>query len=284
MYLEYTINYCTNNTYESLVKSAFWQFLIQPETNETQELIAVEFKNSLNIPHEFSINGYGFNSIRVTPKKAFKEIHFYASFTLKKKEIALDLIESKLTIEREMNILNSLYFKVDFESFLKTTSYTQLQNNDRNLYLFDWSLSVLKNLQNLNSWVFNYIKFKANTTTVNSTLDEVITIKHGVCQDFTHLFCAIARLNKIPARYVSGYLHQGNGYFGDSQMHAWAETYVPSKGWVGFDPTNNLFTNSNHIKVCHGKDYKDCAPLKGVVFALGKNKTSHTVQVLSQQQ
>jgi transglutaminase-like putative cysteine protease len=67
-------------------------------------------------------------------------------------------------------------------------------------------------------------------------------------------------------------------------MHAWAEAYVPQIGWLGFDPTNNLIANANHIKVAHGRDYSDCSPLKGVLFTTGKNKTSHSVHVSSQQQ
>lgn len=50
------------------------------------------------------------------------------------------------------------------------------------------------------------------------------------------------------------------------------------------DPkANTLLANENHIKVAHGKDYTDCPPLKGVVYSTGKNKTSHSVEVSSQQ-
>jgi hypothetical protein len=52
---------------------------------------------------------------------------------------------------------------------------------------------------------------------------------------------------------------------------------------MGFDPTNNLLANHNHIKVSHGKDYNDCAPLKGVVYTTGRNETKYTVDVFYQQ-
>jgi transglutaminase-like putative cysteine protease len=93
----------------------------------------------------------------------------------------------------------------------------------------------------------------------------------------------MARQNGIPTRYVSGYLNQEHGLLGDSQMHAWAEAYIPFVGWKGFDPTNNILANTNHIKVCHGKDYNDCSPLRGVIYSNGQNVTSHTVLVQSQQ-
>jgi transglutaminase-like putative cysteine protease len=66
-------------------------------------------------------------------------------------------------------------------------------------------------------------------------------------------------------------------------MHAWAEAFVPEAGWTGFDPTNDLLAGDNHIKVAHGKDYQDCAPLKGVIFAPGENQTKHSVEVSARQ-
>jgi len=64
-------------------------------------------------------------------------------------------------------------------------------------------------------------------------------------------------------------------------MHAWAECYLPQIGWIGYDPTNNLLVSDNHIKVMHGRDYRDCAPLKGVVYLSngGSNQTTYTVSV-----
>ncbi len=282
MSIEYTINYSTTNTYENIVKSAFWQFLILPESNKNQELVNVKLNNSLNVANEISINGYGFKTIRINTKKEFTKLLFDATFHVIKNDInAYQLTEDNT---EEIKLINNINYLIDFESFLKCTTYTKLPKTDNKLFVFDWSKTIFQNLQNLNNWVYNFIYFKVNKTNIYTTLEEIIINKHGVCQDFTHLFCAIARKNKIATRYTSGYLHQGNGYFGDSQMHAWAEAYIPKIGWVGFDPTNDLLADINHIKVCHGKDYQDCAPLKGVIYATGKNKTSHTVQVLSQQQ
>ena len=136
----------------------------------------------------------------------------------------------------------------------------------------------------LNSWINQFVEFKSGITNVTTTVEDIINDHCGVCQDFTHLFCAIARKNNIPTRYVSGFLNQGDGFLGDSQMHAWVEAFIPNIGWVGFDPTNNLLTNFNHIKVSHGKDYNDCSPLKGVVYSSGENSTKQSVDVSYQQQ
>lgn len=284
MPLEYTITYTAENSYENWVHDAHWQFLITPQQNSDQDFVGVEFNNSLNAVNESSINGYGFSTIRVHPKRKFKEISFEAHFKLIKKEVNPFDFVTEDTISEAYDKINTLTFKVDNEAFLRKTPFTTLPEKNKDAFVFDKNISIFDNLQALNGWTYTHIYFKTDVTDVNTVLDEVIEKRHGVCQDFTHLFCALARQNGIPTRYVSGYLHQGNGFFGDSAMHAWAEAYVPRIGWIGFDPTNNLLANTNHIKVAHGKDYSDCSPLIGVVYTTGKNKTSHTVQVSSQQQ
>lgn len=283
MPLDYTIVYRAENQYQHIVKNAVWQFLIIPENNDNQEVIDMYFNNSLNIPYEYSINSHGFRTIRVHPRIPFKEIDFEASFVVQKQEVNPFDFSSSLNPTQEKERLSSIAFRADFEPFLKKTRFTTIPANKKGLFVFDATLSLFDNLQALNKWVFRHITFKTGVTTVNSSLAEIIDNREGVCQDFAHLFCALARQNGVPARYVSGYLHQGSGYFGDSQMHAWSEVYLPQVGWIGFDPTNEILVSTDHIKVAHGKEYKDCAPIKGVIYATGENQTTHTVAVSAQQ-
>ena len=281
---EYEITYRAENSYDNWVRDAFWQFLIIPMENDDQHEVEIEFSNSLHTEVEFSINGYGFKTIRIHPKKKFKEISFEANFKFKKDEV--DPYNFSLDVDNAAGYekIKDLEFKINYERFLNFTSFTKVPKTQEQLFSFDASISIFENLQALNHWTYKHIYFKTGVTEVGTLLEDVISNRHGVCQDFTHLFCALARQNGIPARYVSGYLNQNSGFFGDSQMHAWAEAFIPQVGWKGFDPTNDILANTNHIKVCHGKDYNDCSPLRGVIYTKGKNKTSHTVKVQSQQQ
>ncbi|MDT0687773.1 transglutaminase-like domain-containing protein [Autumnicola psychrophila] len=282
--MEYTIKYKAQNTYEASTNGALWQFLITPEDNDNQTLEFADFKNSLQVMVDNSINGYGFKTYRIQPKQVFKEIEFEAEFKLIKEIINPFEAISSTNTEEAYQLLDTLDFKVEHEQFLRKTALTSIPANLENDFNFDTSLSIFENLQRLNTWIYDNFKFKADITDVDSDLTAVLQNGKGVCQDFTHLFCALGRRNKIPTRYVSGYLHQGQGYEGDSQMHAWAESYIPGSGWMGFDPTNNLIAVENHIKVAHGKDYSDCPPIKGLVYTTGANETSYTVEVFSQQE
>lgn len=284
MLYDYEIDYDTQNSYEKGLNAAFWQFLIIPEENETQELTYWHFENDLGEKNSVSINGLGFTTVQVRANKLIDHIKFNAHFKLTKKEINPFDFDLPLDVAEERALLNTIDFKTDHEPYLRKTKFTVLKEHHNNIFSFKDDLSIFQNLTELNRWTYGHLYFKTGVTDVNTSLDEIIENRHGVCQDFTHLFCAIAKHHGVPTRYVSGYLHQGNGFFGDSQMHAWAEAFVPNVGWIGFDPTNNLLANHNHIKVCHGKDYTDCAPLKGVVYTQGKNETKYTVMVKAAQQ
>ena len=283
MKFDYSIKYSSENNYENTVHEAFWQFMIIPETNESQELISSKFKTSVDAQIERSINGFGFQTIRIHSKKPFDTIQFNAEFKLIKNEInPFDFMPTS-DITEDYKAIENYLFKIEHESFLTPTGLTKLSKKHQGIYAFDKTVSITDNLIALNQWVYNHLYFKPGVTHIGTLLDEIIENRHGVCQDFSHLFMAIARRNGIPARYVSGYLHQGDGFFGDSQMHAWVEAYVPNIGWIGFDPANNLLANHNHIKVSHGKDYNDCAPIKGIVYTTGRNETKYAVEVSYQQ-
>ncbi|WP_435625525.1 transglutaminase-like domain-containing protein [Flagellimonas sp.] len=281
---EFNITYSTQNEYDSLVNGAFWQFLIIPEENDTQQVIDWKLESNLPLNQNESVNGLGFKSIHAQTESKFTEADFKASFRVQKKSInPFDFIPNQ-NWQIDMAEMLTLSFRTTHDIFLRKTKFTNLPTDFTTIFPFDTKKNVFDNLMALNHWVFIHLFFKVGVTHVDTPLKEIIEKRHGVCQDFTHLFLAIARINHIPARYVSGYLHQGHGYFGDSQMHAWAEAYVPKAGWVGFDPTNDILVGDDHIKICHGLDYSDCSPLKGVVYSSGSNKTSHSIEVRASQQ
>ena len=101
-------------------------------------------------------------------------------------------------------------------------------------------------------------------TNVYSAVDDVLELKAGVCQDFAHLFIAAARAMGVPARYVSGYIHTPGGRGSASASHAWAEAWVPGRGWVGYDATHPVRTSENHVRLAVGRDYTDAAPTRGI--------------------
>lgn len=108
---------------------------------------------------------------------------------------------------------------------------------------------------------FTYIK---GITTIETTVDEILEKKAGVCQDFAHVMLEMLRMMGIPSRYVSGYICPNkNGMRGEGATHAWVEAFIPGFGWAGIDPTNNVWVSNHHVKLAVGRDFTDCTPVKG---------------------
>lgn len=132
--------------------------------------------------------------------------------------------------------------------------------------------------------MYDDFEFIVGVSDVNTSVDEVFESKKGVCQDFAHFAIAALRSIGLPARYMSGYIEtlppEGEEkLFGVDASHAWVSLFIPSVGWIDFDPTNNVIPHSQHILLGYGRDYSDVAPLKGVVMSSGTSQLSISVDV-----
>jgi transglutaminase-like putative cysteine protease len=107
-------------------------------------------------------------------------------------------------------------------------------------------------------------EYRKDVTRYDSTTDDFLKLGKGVCQDFAHLMLGWLRLNGIPCRYVSGYLHVDRKKREPSQSHAWIEFHTPSAGWIAFDPTHARAVDERYVVVGHGRHYDDVPPNKGI--------------------
>ncbi|HYM66833.1 MAG TPA: transglutaminase family protein [Patescibacteria group bacterium] len=126
------------------------------------------------------------------------------------------------------------------------------------------AVSVEKALDELTRAISSDFVYDKTVTNVYSSVDDVLAVRAGVCQDFAHLFIAVARAMGVPARYVSGYIHIPAEHGSTSASHAWAEAWVPGKGWIGYDATRPVRVSVNHVRLAVGRDYADAAPTRGI--------------------
>ncbi|HET9781075.1 MAG TPA: transglutaminase family protein [Candidatus Dormibacteraeota bacterium] len=132
-------------------------------------------------------------------------------------------------------------------------------------------------LDGLTETISREFTYDRSVTNVYSAVDDVLALRAGVCQDFAHLFIAVARAMGVPARYVSGYIHFP-GERESSASHAWAEAWVAGRGWIGFDATHPVRTTPHHVRLAVGRDYTDAAPTRGVYVGSATSMMSISVK------
>jgi transglutaminase-like putative cysteine protease len=106
--------------------------------------------------------------------------------------------------------------------------------------------------------------YERGATTVQTTAEEVLELRRGVCQDFAHVFLGACRSRKIPCRYVSGYLYDEALEDGHAASHAWVDVWTDEQGWISLDPTHNRPQTEHYVRVAVGRDYADVPPTRGV--------------------
>ena len=131
---------------------------------------------------------------------------------------------------------------------------------------------VVEAVADLTTRIFTDFTFDPTFSDVTTPLDEVLGHRRGVCQDFAHL--AIDCLRSIGAgrplrqrlpgdRAAAGPAEAGRG----GRLARLVRGVLPGWGWLDLDPTNDQVAPPGHVTVAWGRDYRDVAPVRGVVSA-----------------
>lgn len=153
------------------------------------------------------------------------------------------------------------------EIFLRPTPLTMPNREIRDFaagFASDIAGEPIPGLHDLMMGIRERVTFDTDASHPQSTAADALAQGAGVCQDHAHLFIACCRSLGVPARYVGGYLYDGEQDGPYAAGHAWAAAWVQELGWVAFDVANRVCATDDHIGVAVGLDYNDVAPIRGI--------------------
>ncbi len=273
--MNYTIMQIINYTYSGPVKQSINQCILKPIHDINQQCLSHTFQIEPNETVYNYIDYWGNTVETFYMKEPHRELRITTQSL-----VTVNRLFPDGQLQLELNDREKL--NQQYAEFLRKSSFTHMPDSileELTALLWSSSIDILDYVNKVNHYIYETFSYESGSTNVDTTAQQFFDHKRGVCQDFTHLMLSMCRYKGIPARYVSGYVYcgQDSAMRGDAAMHAWVEVMLPGMGWIGFDPTNNIYALNQHIRVAVGRDYADIVPVKGVY--VGGQQQSMTVNV-----
>ena len=280
------VKHKTTYTYDKMVKRSVHKLHAKPIEDSRQRLM----QYSLRVTPETTLvefeDVFGNPSVRFNMDKPYNqlEIDMHAVVEL---QLSDPFAFASIPIKRTFPLVWMPFQQIMLAPYLQHPELPDTQIEE----LFEYAMSfassnnwdLMETLFAINLKLFKEYQYVPGTTKLTTTPYEVYCAKQGVCQDFTNLFITLARLLGVPARYVCGYLYTGNTGGSSRAMsdasHAWIELFIPNTGWKGFDPTNGILPNADHIRLSCGRNYKDVAPTSGTLYSVAQESILVDVEV-----
>ena len=274
----FRIQHITKYKYDRPVRESVNEIRIYPYNCKEQETLSHEL-NITSHPSILNFIDYWHNKVGVfNVLPLHNELVIESRLmvrTTASRDIMINYISDFNDLQNEIDINLNL---IDLTEASKIKNQSAVDEIIKVITQNTTSIAVIA--QNCNQYIYSNFKYIKGITDIQTTVDEILEQRAGVCQDFAHVMLQVLRTLKIPSRYVSGYICPNKkGTRGEGATHAWVEVYIPKYGWAGIDPTNNIWVTNNHVKLAIGRHFHDCSPVKGTFKGPAHQKLSVLVAV-----
>ena len=272
---KYKIKHITHYFYNSPVYESINQIMLYPIQDLHQTLhfqsIRITDSPSIEVFKDHYFNQLGIFNIL----KPHSELSIQSNIVVEVVPIEIPNLDISIAQQwEEIELLKKDFTLKDFLELEEFKAKEEISNVVKSL--IDKEKSVFENAFNVSKFIFENFTYKQGVTTIETDIDEIWSLKAGVCQDFAHLLLEMLQIAELPSRYVSGYICPKNHDLrGEGATHAWVEVFLPTYGWIGIDPTNNCLVSDRHVRLAVGKDFHDCTPVKGIY----KGSLEHRLEV-----
>jgi transglutaminase-like putative cysteine protease len=274
----FKIVHITKYQYSWPIKESINEIRLFPHNFDDQQVLQHQLLISTNPIVEISKDFYGnsvgnFNILEPHQEMIIEsQMVVRVDHSLQIPEIDTATIEDLEKVKEKNSSLQRLCIPEKISNQNKIDSYLRKINYTEK--------SITEIGQKCSAYIFKNFTYTKGITNIETTVDEILVHKKGVCQDFAHVLLQFLRTAGIPSRYVSGYVCSNTSNLrGEGATHAWVEFYTPTHGWLGIDPTNNIWTMDNHVKLSVGRDFNDCTPIKGSFKGFAKQNLTVSVAI-----
>ncbi len=281
----YRLHHKTTYNYNYPVAASHHTAILKPLNNDEQS--CSRFSLTVNpAPTEIAerIDYFRNTSHLFSVQEPHDALVVEASSTVEATQEAVDLqtldtsvsdIKAALADITRTDLIDAKEFLYETESTRKTDLITEFGAR-----FFPDEASIGDGIKNMLQAFKDEFEFDPEASDIYTPVEQTLSNKCGVCQDFAQLMIAALRSQGLSASYASGYIltmpPPGQPRLvGADASHAWVSIYIPKTGWVDVDPTNNLVCGDQHVVVAYGRDFSDVSMLSGAVTGGG----DHTISV-----
>lgn len=262
------ITHETRYEYDREVSLGEWRLMLRPTDSHALRVVSAELQFSPEGSTRWAYDAFG-NSV------CYLNFTAPAPMVSVKSHLVVDRFPNPVVAAPVAEVQARMPVLYDTSDLFALAPLIRPVTEDRDDVLRRWirsdvlggDESALELLARLNRQIHAGFAYNARYEEGVQSPEQTLVMKSGTCRDFAWLMIEAVRRLGFAARFASGYVGAADGApAGGGSTHAWCEVFLPSLGWVEFDPTNALTESADLIRVASTRTPEEASPMRGTVF------------------